>query len=88
MPGESNSRLYLLIQVVRDDIEISILWCVIVRIDVTMIVLDLYSSGYSHLTEGALISSGTTGDDLWGESKLICANDFAQLLDKICWLIS
>jgi hypothetical protein len=56
---------------------------VIIWITITMISLDLNGGCHSLRTEGTLIPSGTTGNNLGNQINLVRANDFGQLLDKI-----
>ena len=62
---------------------IGILRFVIIGIFVTMIILDLNGSCHSLRTEGVLIPSGTTRNNLGDQIVPISINDFCQQLGKI-----
>ncbi len=71
MGRERSSGFYLFNEVILIYELISILWCVIMWIKVTMISLDLNSRRYSLLTEGTLIPSSTTCNNLGDQINLI-----------------
>jgi hypothetical protein len=91
MTRESYSGFNLFVQEIGIYVGIGILCRMIVWITIfvgPLVILDLYCSDYSLLTEGTLIPSGTTGDNLWRQMKLVSSDYLAQHLNKTRRLVS